>query len=115
MKTRAALAASAAAAFAAFAAALFGAGAPVRAADMVCASTSSQGLICLDAAGFRQYTRRGGQLPDDSIADLAVCGGTVYFAAGEQTATFDGTTFGRPVNVGRGLVERISCNEKGGL
>ncbi len=111
MRTRAALATSAAAAFAA----ALGAAAPARAADMVCASTSSQGLVCLDSGGFKQFTRRGGQLPDDRIADLAVCGETVFIAAGEDTLTFDGTTFERPTKVGRGLVERIACHDKGGV
>jgi len=107
-------AARAALAVAALAAATLG-GAPARATDMVCASTSSQGLICLDSAGFKQYTRRNGQLPEDRIADLAVCGETVFIAAGEAMVTFDGTGFDRPLKVGRGLVERISCHEKGGL
>lgn len=111
MRPSAAFAAFAAAAFAALAAALTAA----RAADMVCASTSSQGLVCLDSTGFKQYTRRGGRLPDDRIADFAVCGETVHIAAGEATLTFDGTSFARPAKVGRGLVERISCHEKGGL
>lgn len=115
MRPSAALAASAAAAFVALAAALFAAGAPARAADMVCASTSSQGLVCLDSTGFKQFTRRGGQLPDDRIADLAVCGETVFIAAGETTLAFDGTAFERPGKVGRGLVERLSCHDKGGL
>lgn len=115
MRTRAALAASAAAAFAAFAAALTAAAAPARAADMVCASTSSQGLVCLDSGGFKQFTRRGGHLPDDRIADLAVCGETVFIAAGETTLTFDGEAFERPSKVGRGLVERVSCHDKGGV
>lgn len=82
---------------------------------MVCASTSSQGLICLDSTGFKQYTRRSGHLPEDRIADLAVCGETVFIAAGEATVTFDGTGFDRPIKVGRGLVERISCHAQGGL
>jgi hypothetical protein len=110
MRLRAALAA-----FAAVAAALPAAGTPARAADMVCASTSSQGLVCLDSTGFKQYTRRGGQLPEDRIADLAVCGETVFIAAGESTTAFDGTGFDRPMKVGRGLVERISCHMQGGL
>lgn len=105
MRIRAALAA----------AALLAAGAPARAADMVCASTSSQGLVCLDSAGFKQFTRRGGQLPDDRIADLAVCGGTMFIAAGEAIVGFDGAAFTPPATVGRGLLERISCHEKGGL
>jgi hypothetical protein len=108
-------AARAAAACAALAGALLLAPASTRAADMVCASTSSHGLVCLDAAGFKQFTRRGGHLPEDRIADLAVCGETVFIAAGESTVTFDGTSFDRAVKVGRGLVERISCHEKGGL
>ncbi len=112
MRTRAALAASAAAALAA---AVLVAGAPARAADMVCASTSSQGLVCLDSTGFKQYTRRGGHLPEDRISDLAVCGDTVFIAAGEAIVTFNGTAFTRPMKVGRGLVERVSCEEKGGL
>lgn len=91
------------------------AGVPARAADMVCASTSSQGLVCLDSTGFKQYNRRGGQLPEDRIADLAVCGETVFIAAGEATVTFDGDGFDRPMPVGRGLVERISCHMQGGL
>jgi len=103
------------AAFGVFAAAIAAAGAPARAADMVCASTSSQGLVCLDSTGFKQYTRRSGQLPEDRIADLAVCGETVFIAAGEATVTFDGTSFDRPIKVGRGLVERISCHLQGGL
>jgi hypothetical protein len=107
--------AAAVAALAASLAAALAAAAPARAADMVCASTSSQGLICLGATGFKQYTRRAGQLPDDRIADLAVCGETVFIAAGEETVTFDGTAFDRPIKVGRGLVERISCHAQGGL
>lgn len=107
MKFRAALAAAAAA--------LLAAAAPARAADMVCASTSSQGLVCLDSTGFKQFTRRAGQLPDDRIADLAVCSGTVFIAGGEAIVTFDGARFTRPATVGRGLVERVSCHEKGGL
>ncbi len=106
---------AASAALAAIAAAPLAAEAPARAADMVCASTSSQGLVCLDSTGFKQYTRRGGQLPEDRIADLAVCGETVFIAAGEATVTFDGTGFDRPIKVGRGLVERISCHTQGGL
>ncbi len=102
------------AAFAVLAAAAT-AGGSARAADMVCASTSSQGLVCLDSTGFKQYTRRGGQLPDDRIADLAVCGETAFIAAGESTVTFDGDAFDRPIKVGRGLVERISCHPQGGL
>jgi hypothetical protein len=105
---------AASAAFAILAAAPFGAD-PARAAEMVCASTSSQGLICLDSIGFKRYTVRSGQLPEDRIADLAVCGETVFIAAGEATVTFDGAAFDRPVKVGRGLVERISCHEKGGV
>ncbi|HEY7609327.1 MAG TPA: hypothetical protein VIF14_08860 [Alphaproteobacteria bacterium] len=105
---------AASAAFAMVAAAACAAG-PARAADMVCASTSSQGLICLDSTGFKRFTRRAGQLPEDRIADLAVCGETVFIAAGEATVTFDGASFDRPAKVGRGLVERISCHEKGGV
>ena len=105
---------AASAAFAVLAAAISAAGA-ARAADMVCASTSSQGLVCLDAAGFKRYTQRAGQLPEDRIADMAVCGETMFIAAGEGTVTFDGTSFDRPLKVGRGLVERISCHEKGGV
>src|SRR5688572_14818868 len=103
------------AASAAFIAASLAAGVSARAADMVCASTSSQGLVCLDSTGFKQYNRRGGQLPEDRIADLAVCGETVFIAAGEATVTFDGDGFDRPMPVGRGLVERISCHMQGGL
>lgn len=99
----------------AIAAALLAAGASARAADMVCASTSSQGLVCLDSTGFKQYSRRGGQLPDDHIADLAVCGETIFIAAGEFAVTFDGDGFDRPLKVGRGLVERISCHPTGGV
>jgi len=95
-------------------AALFCGGAPAR-ADMVCASTSSQGLVCLDSTGFKQYTKRSGHLPEDRIADMAVCGETMFIAAGEATVTFDGGRFDIPVKVGRGLVERISCHPGGGL
>lgn len=105
---------AASAALAILAAALFAA-VPARAAEMVCASTSSQGLICLDSIGFKRYTRHSGQLPEDRIDDLAVCGETVFIAAGEATVTFDGAAFDRPIKVGRGLVERISCHEKGGV
>lgn len=86
-------------------------GAPARATDMVCASTSSQGLVCLDSTGFKQYTKRSGHLPDDRIADLAVCGETMYIAVGESTVTFDSGRFDLPIKVGRGLVERVSCYE----
>ncbi|MCW5770292.1 MAG: carboxypeptidase regulatory-like domain-containing protein [Rhodospirillaceae bacterium] len=82
---------------------------------MVCASTSSQGLLCLDSSGFRQFTRRNSQLADDRIVDLVVCGDTMYMAAGEEVIEFDGTSFGRPSRVGRGLVERISCFGKDDL
>lgn len=88
---------------------------PTRAADLVCASTTSDGLICLDRTGFKQYTRRSAQLPDDRIADLVVCGATIYLAAGEEIVPFDGRSFGRSVKVGRGLVERLSCHGSGGL
>jgi hypothetical protein len=103
---------SRAAALAALAAAtVLAAGTPARAADMVCASTSSQGLVCLDSTGFRQYTKRSGHLPEDRIADLAVCGETMFIAAGEATVTYDNGRFDLPIKVGRGLVERISCHE----
>jgi hypothetical protein len=92
-----------------------GGGAPARAADMVCASTSGQGLICLDAGGFKQFTRASGHLPEDRIADIAVCGDTLYIAAGEATVTYDGAAFDRPIKVGRGLVERVSCHAGGGV
>jgi hypothetical protein len=92
-----------------------GGGAPARAADMICASTSSHGLVCLDSTGFKQFTKRSGHLPEDRIADMAVCGETVFIAAGEMTVTFDGAGFHRPVKVGRGLIERVSCHGQGGL
>lgn len=79
---------------------------------MVCASTSSQGLLCLDSSGFKQFTRRNSQLADDRIVDLVVCGDTMYMAAGEEVIGFDGSSFDRPSRVGRGLVERISCHGK---
>ncbi|MGH7004264.1 MAG: hypothetical protein ACREIP_09985, partial [Alphaproteobacteria bacterium] len=90
-------------------------GAPARAVDIVCASTSSEGLICLDSTGFKRYTRKTGQLPDNRITDLAVCGESMFIAAGEETVTFDGTRFDRPIKVGKGLVERIACHPQGGF
>jgi len=90
-------------------------GVPARAADMVCAATSSEGLVCLDAAGFKRFSQRTGHLPDDRIADLAVCGESIFIAAGEVTLTFDGTRFDRPIKVGKGLVERIACHPQGGF
>ncbi len=92
----------------------FGA-APPRAADVVCAGASGSGLICLDRGGFKQFTRRAGDLPDDRIADLAVCDGKIVFAAGEFVLSFDGTEFGPLNKSGRGLVQRIACDEESRL
>ncbi len=86
-----------------------------RAADVVCAGTSASGLICLDQGGFRQFTRRAGDLPDDRIADLAVCDEKVVFASGEFVQSFDGVEFGALNKPGRGLVQRIACDEEGRL
>jgi ligand-binding sensor domain-containing protein len=91
------------------------AGTPARAADLVCAATSSEGLVCLDSTGFKRYSQRSGHLPDDRIADLATCGDTIFIASGEDTLTYDGTRFDRPIKVGRGLVERIACQPQGGF
>jgi hypothetical protein len=88
---------------------------PARAADVVCASTSSEGLICLDSSGFKRYTRRNSELSDDRIVDLVVCGDTMYLAAGETVFSFDGASFGRPMPVGRGLIEHIACYGKDDL
>lgn len=103
-----------AAALAAAIAAFFGAG-EARATDMVCAASSSEGLVCLDSTGFKRFSQRTGHLPDDRIADLAVCGESIFIAAGEDTLTFDGTRFDKPIKVGKGLVERIACHQRGGF
>lgn len=86
-----------------------------RAADAVCVSTSSEGLVCLTEQGFKPYSRKTGHLPDDRVADLAVCGDKIHVAVGEAVVGFDGANFDRVVRVGRGLVERVACAEDGSL
>ncbi len=86
-----------------------------RALDMVCAGTSGDGLICIDAGGIKHLNRRNGSIPGDRISDLVVCDGKVIFAVEEAILSYDGALVGPPNAVGRGLVGNISCDDEGRL
>jgi hypothetical protein len=95
------------------AAALLAAG-PCHADDFACVGSRGFGVTCAIDNGWRNYTKKSGELVSDYVYDMAACGGKILVAAANAVHVFDGKRWTKPNLLPSGLARHLSCDPAGG-